>query len=700
MLVRLLVALIAGMTAASAATPLSTYFARGRSFSPIRIATDANGNVYIAGNTQLDVFLTKLDSDFHEVYTVVWGGTSGEEVHGLAIGPTGDVYVTGSTNSPDFPVDATQSALRGDGDGFVTKLNANGGFVFSTYLGGTDRDNITAIAVDQDGSAYLTGDTLSHDFPVTSGAFQTTFVPRNPFATPYAAFVAKLTPTGRISYATFLAGTRTVCQGGSSCLSAIARSWGYAIAVDATGSAYIAGSTNSLDFPVTTGAFNSSCTCTYGAGDAFVTKLNPAGSALVFSTYFAAGPSPITGGFGEEVHDLAVDSTGNVYAAGTTHYATFPTTPGSLHPQPNLTSTDVALFAFKLAAGGDRLLYSTYLNDGGSASIAGLQVDPQGNFVLAGTSLTAAIPATSGAPGNGTGFLAKLNPQGSAWNYVARLPAGSADRGLTLSASGDALVAGSSGFLSRSTPDGAGYKMPLILGVANAAGVSISPLIAPYEIISIYGVGIGPAQNMGARLVNGAQVDSELGGTRVLINGTPAPLTFAGPNQINAVIPSRQLLNENTAPLQITRDGQNIAAINLWVREPLPEVFLTGEVVLNSYIAAALNEDGTINSKTNPAKPNSIVSVFATGLGSMAPTLQDGAIVTNISAARLVTNVRVVVARDTLAAELLYAGQAPGLIAGAIQLNFRLPDLFDGVASFNLEAGAARSTQFGVYIKR
>ena len=237
------------------------------------------------------------------VYSTYLGGTSVENGNGIAVDAAGNAYVTGTTLSTDFPTTpgAYQTASGGGEDAFVTKLNATGtALVYSTYLGGSGSDDGLGIAVDAAGNAYATGQTASTNFPTTTGAYQTTF------GGVEDAFVAKLNATGTaLVYSTYLGGTGFDI--------------GIGIAVDTAGSAYVTGVTESTDFPTTPGAFQT----IYGGGeDAFVTKLNPTGTALVYSTYL--GGSGLDGGNG-----IAVDAAGNAYVTGATGSPDFPTTPGA-----------------------------------------------------------------------------------------------------------------------------------------------------------------------------------------------------------------------------------------------------------------------------------------------------------------------------------------------------------------------------------
>ena len=210
-------------------------------------------------------------------YSTLIGGASHEIGAGIAVDAAGNAYLAGSTQSPDFPT--TVGAFKRTGaasnslEAFVSKLNPTGtALVYSTFIGGTDFEWGRSIAIDSSGNAYVTGQTKSSNFPTTANAFDRTFnvdtCPRCGIDQ-YDAFALKLNAAGSgLVYSTFLGGFDI--------------DDGLGIAVDSSGSAYVSGETGSLNFPTTTGAFDTSKN---GAFDAFVTKLNPAGSALVYSTY-------------------------------------------------------------------------------------------------------------------------------------------------------------------------------------------------------------------------------------------------------------------------------------------------------------------------------------------------------------------------------------------------------------------------------
>ena len=319
-------------------TYLGTYFGEDYGQS---IAVDSAGNAYVTGFTNSTdfpttpgAFQTTAASGFVSfvsklnptgsalVYSTYLGSSSYVYSRGIAVDSAGNAYVTGSAG-PNFPTtkDALQPVYGGNGDAFVAKLNPTGSaLVYSTYLGGSDQDQGSGIAVDGAGRAYVTGYTVSTNFPTMSP-----LQPANAGGQYGDAFVAKINAAGSaLVYSTYLGGSgdedqdqynRVLIPGG--------------IAVDGKGSVYVTGNTFSTDFPTTPGAFQT--VCNHGNvsgcvsfGDAFVTRLTPSGSALVYSTYLG-------GRYTDEGVGIAVDSAGNAYVTGFTVSPDFPTK----NPLPN-----------------------------------------------------------------------------------------------------------------------------------------------------------------------------------------------------------------------------------------------------------------------------------------------------------------------------------------------------------------------------
>lgn len=257
------------------------------------------------------------------VYSTFFGGADYDEIRAVQPGAAGTLYVTGRTRSADFPVTAGayQSNLGGDSDAFVTRLDATGAaLVYSTLLGGAGYDYGRGIALDAAGAAYVTGLTLSFDFPATPGAIQTTY------GTHQDAFVTKVDPTGgALVYSTYLG-----AGGGDA---------GRGIVLDGTGAAYVSGWTTSAGFPTTPGAYQR---IKGGVGDAFVTKLEPSGSSLAYSTFY--------GGLGDDgAYGGILLEPGAIVVSGYTASPDLPITTGAFQPAYGGGADDV--FVMKLTGG-------------------------------------------------------------------------------------------------------------------------------------------------------------------------------------------------------------------------------------------------------------------------------------------------------------------------------------------------------------
>jgi Tol biopolymer transport system component len=390
-------------------------------------------------------------------YSTYLGGTGGDFGFGIAVDALGSAYVTGQTSSTDFPTGNPLQAYRGGGDAFVAKLTPDGSaLVYATYLGGSSSDRGFGIAVDALGSAYVTGQTSSTDFP-TGNPLQAVF------EGVYDAFVAKLTPDGSaLAYATYLGGS----------------SWdeGHGIAVDASGSAYVTGHTISRDFPTAR-----PLQPVLGGGyDAFVAKLTPDGSALVYSTYLGGSTSD-EGGSG-----IAVDALGRAYVAGGTPSTDFPTA----SPLQPVSGGGPDAFVAKLTPDGSALVYSTYLGGNGSDYSSGIAVDALGRAYVTGfttsTDFPTANPPQAVLGGPYDAFVAKLTPDGSALVYSTYLGGSGIDVGLGIAVDtlGSAYVSGETGstdfptasplqpvsgggpdaFVAKLTPDGSALVYSTYLG--------------------------------------------------------------------------------------------------------------------------------------------------------------------------------------------------------------------------------------------
>ncbi|HWT00008.1 MAG TPA: SBBP repeat-containing protein [Pyrinomonadaceae bacterium] len=416
----------------------STYLGGGLQDGARGIAVDAARNAYIAGYTRsedfptknplqaenaapgvfTDAFVTKLNSTGSAlVYSTYLGGGDNDEARNIAVDASGNAYVAGSTYSTNFPTaNAIQATMAGTFDAFVTKLNAAGSaLVFSTYLGGGGGDQAWDIAVDSQGNALVTGGTGSTDYPTV-----------NPVQATYAgtvdAFVTKFNPAGSaLIYSTYLGGSIF--------------DFGYSIATDSAGNAYVTGYAESTNFPTANAIQNAPAG---GGVDAFVTKLNPAGSAFVYSTYL--GGSSIDRGFG-----IAADSAGNAYVTGATGSSNFPAANAK---QPALASASGDAFVIKFNAEGSALVYSTYLGGNNSDVGMGITVDSSGNAYVVGltysTNFPVAFPVKGTNSGDGDVFVTKYNAAGAAFLFSTYLGGSDTDYGndIAADAQGSAYVTG------------------------------------------------------------------------------------------------------------------------------------------------------------------------------------------------------------------------------------------------------------------
>jgi hypothetical protein len=359
------------------------------------------------------------------VYCGYIGGSDSDQGLGIAVDGDGNAYVTGETQSTEATFPATVGpdlTFNGGADAFVAKVNASGALVYCGYIGGSGDDWGYGIAVDGDGNAYVTGATYSTEatFPVTIG-------PGLIFKGEYDAFVAKVNPSGALVYCGYIGGS-----GGDR---------GNGIAVDGDGNAYVTGFTTSTDetFPVTVGP---GLTYNGGVSDAFVAKVNPLGTALVYCGY-------IGGSGDDQALGIAVDGGGNAYVTGftTSSEATFPATVG-----PDLTFNGGAdAFVAKVNPLGTALVYCGYIGGSGNEGGYGIAIDGDGNAYVTGftTSSEATFPVTVGPDltfnGGGDAFVAKINPSGAALVYCGYIGGSGYDDGwgIAVDDAGNAYVGGS-----------------------------------------------------------------------------------------------------------------------------------------------------------------------------------------------------------------------------------------------------------------
>jgi len=439
----------------------STFLGGNNNDAGRAIAVDIAGNAYVTGETVStnfptisayntafsggtlygDAFVTKLNPTGSGLaYSTYLGGTGEDQGLGISVDSSGNAYVTGRTNSTNFPTTTTAFQTLfggGDADAFVTKLNSAGnGLLYSTYLGGSGQDIGNSIAVDSMGNAYVTGQTSSGvsgttSFPTTTGAFRPTYLGGSS-----DAFASKINPSlvgaASLVYSTYLWG------GAGSDFS-------FGIAVDASFNAYLTGQTNTTGI-ATSGAFQ---TILGGSSDAVVAKLNPLGSALLYLTYL--------GGSGFDFgNGIAVDGSGNAYVTGQTGSSDFPVTAGVFQMG---FGGSVDAFVTKVNPSGSGLVYSTFLGGSSNDAGTGIGVDGSGNAFVTGLTLSSNFPAGNAPSGAcagtcGTGasfdaFVTEVNSMGSRLVYSTYLGGSGFDEGtgiaLDFLAAPDAYVVGFTG---------------------------------------------------------------------------------------------------------------------------------------------------------------------------------------------------------------------------------------------------------------
>jgi uncharacterized protein (TIGR03437 family) len=581
--------------------------------TPRVLAADASGHILLISSLQAGSRVVKLD-------------LAGTRLASLDIPQIS--IATAAVTDP-------QGNLILAGEGVVVKIDAQ---LRNTLFVKSLPAAIRAIALDAAGNIYLTGSTSSASFPITAGAYQTKSPARDPFGTASYAFLTKLSPGGdQILYSTYFGDDATHCSGGSACIGAFGHTTGNVIAVDASGAVVIGGKTTAYRLPTTAGALATECTCTYRNNAGFVAKFQPGGTPqLRWSTFVTTSnlPPPYQDSF--TLSGLAIDPTGNVIVSGSGPTG-LPASPGAL--QPALTTGLSAAFVVKLNSTGTAAIWGTYF--GGSRATRGstLRLDVQGRVLLTGV-VGFALP-----------YVARLAIDGTALVDYYEGPVG---QDLAITSAGGFAALGQSLWIETATAG------PSLLGLANSAGVGYSNAVVRSELVTLYGIGLGPSTPINGVVQNGAFTPS-LAGYQVRIGGSPAPLLYADSRQLNIVIP-RNIATESHIEI-VTPAGTIDGPILSVPYAVLPAIFSDRQTGL----AAALNQDRSINSSSNPAKRGSIVTLFATG--GVTNYFADGAVVP----LEFHDTPATVWAGNERSFEVVFAGDAPGLVAGVTQINLRLP---------------------------
>ncbi len=577
------------------------------------IAVDGAGQAYVVGSTasadfptanpaqgslrgNTDVIVAKLNASGNAlVYSTFLGGANsgqgGEIGFGIAADANGNAYVTGLTSSTDFPTrNAFDSTLSGPVDAFLTKFDAAGRLVYSTFLGGGNAEIGFDVAVDSLGAAYVVGNTNSTDLnsnvrvlrdetPNEAEAADELAAPEQTgLRGPSDGFIMKLTPNGGArSYVRYLGGD--------------ANELAFGVAVDEAGSAYVIGNTDSRDFPTV-----NPVQANYAGGDsdAFVTKVAVNGGSLVYSTYLGGSgdeTSPFLDGNPIQGLAIAVDRGGSAYVTGRTGSRDFPLR----NPLRATFAGNSEAYVTKLNASGNALVYSTFIGGSGDEEPTGIAVDAQGNAYVAGATDSGDFPQVNALPGSSLrgeidAYLVKLNAAGSALVYATFYGGGDVDlaTGVAVDAQGNAYLCGitGSGDLPTNNPLQAALRSNTDLFVAKLAESGGGPVgalanvsaasfnaaaLAPESVVAAFGNNLATS----TEAASAVPLPTALAGTTVTVRDAAgreqlAPLFFVAPAQVNYVLPP---VATGPATITITSGNGQISRGTVTIRSTAPGLF-------------------------------------------------------------------------------------------------------------------------------
>jgi uncharacterized protein (TIGR03437 family) len=624
----------------------------------------ADSRLFLGAFTQNNAFVTKWSPDGSQVlYSTYLGGSGNDQANGIAVDGLGDAYITGYTTSSNFPTTngAIVSKLTTTQDVFVAKLSTDGSQLLYSTLLGSQSATPTAIAVDLNGSAVVTG-RAGLSFPVTVGSIQASPSTGCLVAFPFAgftatgsAFVSRLMSNGDgFIFSTIF---------GGSCVT-----YANNVAIDGGGNAVVVGSTTSPDFPVTTDAIQPKL----GGGyyDGFFSRFSPTGH-LDYST-FIGGP-----GY-DSINAVAFDLPGNIYLTGESGGLNVPPRTG-FQPQVNAScaaSLSVAPAVFQPQGNGIILKLDptvqiieglTYLGAPGCLSPSSIAVDSNLNVWIAGNlnNPNPTPPTMSPVQFGGAGFVSKFSSDLTQLLFSTDFDSVA---GLALDTSGFAYVGGSrlsatqTAYVAKIDP-----TPPASISIDSIASVDpkVNPNtvigIAPGEVILIDGSNMGPASAT-AGLIQSGFLTTNVAGVQVTFDGVAVPLLSVSAQQIELVAPF-ELAGKSQTSIQVQYNGSQSNPVQIAVNP------------LDVQVLGVFNGDFTPNSQTNPAQPNSTMVMYIAGLGNTNPPSKDGQI-NGLPPAVTPTPIQVewmVTGQEPTFLPVSFSGAAYGLAAGIYQINFVAP---------------------------
>lgn len=521
-IVRLLLLLV--WAAALSAGEYSTYIGDSNRWSIGQVLVDASGHTYVAGSRTFDLsydplrpnpvseaIVAKIDTNGRMVLFANIGGKGSDAANAVALDPAGNIYIGGSTRSPNFPVrNGLFSAASG---GFVVKYNPTASDVlWSTYF----PQPVTALAADLTG-VYVAG-MARGAMPVTAG------LPgwQPPSVSNYGAYLTKIAAAGdRIVYSTVISGVTKPCGCCSSCFTSMRGASVVGAGVDAAGNAYFGGNSDVTDLPTTSGVMTPK-----GAG-AWVAKVNASGTSLGYLTYITPGGVTFSPYFTPDssMSGFAVDAAGHVFVAGGTVAKDLPVTSGAYLKTPN------GAYALELKEDGTGVVWASYLGAAtGPTSVATAAIDPTGNFWVAGNTRAYDFPNANGWS-TGDDFIVGFNGTG-ALIYSGRYPTGTVKE-LAVDSAKLLHVGEPGGVLSAIAADAHPAPRPWFVGLYGGQ-------IAPSEVISIFG--------------------PHIGGLPVTINGIAPVVLYSSDQQVNLVVPA-EIANRTTAAIRVGNGPEFTAGV-------------------------------------------------------------------------------------------------------------------------------------------
>jgi len=547
----------------------------------------------------------------------ILGGSGNDIPQSTAVDPVGNIWIAGTTDSDDFhlvnPIVATKIPYRTAG--FVIELDPTATkLLFATFLGGqtptaynspTPSSSASTLTTDKNGNVFVGGSTSESDFPTTPGAF--------------AAGGPRTTGFGDVNSYSYLMKISAAGKLAFSALlgtSKVGCSGGSrCIGHESTSATVSSLAIDPAGNPIVTGISDS----------AYVFQVAPNGSAIFSSTTVGSDYGLAT------AVKMAQDARGNLYFLG--RYLPINTT------FPELTYGTPGLFVAKLTqsfSSGQTI----DLGKSADASVTGVSVDASGNAYFAGTHSALNAPALSGAPSLGGDFLLQWSAIEAKPAILARLPKGTVVAPPAFDGSSQLLVLGAHSSLLTLAPTPS--ASPGIVSFANSASFEVNTGAFPGALITLFGVNLPDSSR----------------DVQVLVDGVSAPVLYSGPNQINFQV-----------PFEASQMRVQVTLLSGTFSFDIPNSRSIGLFTTDGVHAAAINQDGTVNSASNPAGSQTIVSLFGTG-ASWMPGMQTGAVAP--SPKRLENNFEVVAGTATLA-PVLYAGAAPGQSNGVFQVNIQLP---------------------------